>query len=106
VLATASWDFVRFAAGRWARILAYGMPVWVVQLLLVVGFALIAVRLLWHAGDRWRWRGAALLLAAVLVGIALWAPVEARACAGRPWRAAGVGRCAAPRSSPGSEGRR
>lgn len=86
VLATASWEFVRSQRSL-GKELAYGIPVWVVQLLLVIGFALIAVRLLWHAGDRWRWRGAALLLAVVLVGITLWAPVEA---ARLRWPAMGV----------------
>lgn len=67
-LCLASADFV--AASRpLGKILAYGIPVWVVQLLLVVGFGLVAVRLVWHAGKTWRTRLAALLLAAVLVMI-------------------------------------
>jgi C4-dicarboxylate transporter, DctM subunit len=48
-LAIASWQFVaieREAGG----ILVYNIPTWVIQLVLPVGFALIALRLLWHAG--------------------------------------------------------
>ncbi len=49
------------------KILAYGIPVWTVQSLLVIGFGLIALRLAWHAGASWRTRLTALALAAGLV---------------------------------------
>ncbi len=75
VLAFASWQFV-VSQKSLGKDLAYGVPVWTVQALLIVGFALIAVRLLWHASARWRWRVVAALLAVVLLGIALGAPVE------------------------------
>ena len=42
--------------------LAYGVPVWLVQLALPIGFALITLRLLWRASDRWAWRGATVAL--------------------------------------------
>jgi len=58
------------------RVFAFGLPVWVVQLLLVVGFGLVAVRLIWHVSDRWRWRAAALGLAVALIAAAQWAPVD------------------------------
>lgn len=74
VLAVASWEFVASQKSL-GKILAYGVPVWVVQLLLVIGFAVIAVRLLWHASDRWKWRVATLLLAAALVACAMFLPV-------------------------------
>ncbi len=54
------------------KILAYGIPVWVVQLVLPLGFAAVALRLFWYAADTWRGRG----LAALLVGAVLWVGIE------------------------------
>jgi tripartite ATP-independent transporter DctM subunit len=45
-----------------------GLPLWVVQAILPVGFAVIALRLVFHASPKWKGRLAAL----VLVGLALW----------------------------------
>ena len=56
------------------KILVYGIPVWVIQLVLPLGFGLITLRLLWHASEKWRWRGVALVLAAVVAGVAVWSP--------------------------------
>jgi len=53
-----------------------GLPVWIVQLLLVIGFGLVTVRLIWHVSDRWRWRAVTLALAVGFVAVALWAPIE------------------------------
>ncbi len=53
-----------------------GLPAWVVQLLLVAGFALVTFRLVWNASDHWRGRVAALALAAAFAAAALWAPVD------------------------------
>ena len=55
--------------------LAYGIPIWQVQTILTIGFALVAVRLLWHAAAQWRGRLVAVLLAAGLVAFGLWAPI-------------------------------
>jgi tripartite ATP-independent transporter DctM subunit len=49
------------------KILAYGIPLWIVQMIMPVGFAIIALRLLWHAGDRWPERLGALLVAGAMV---------------------------------------
>src|SRR5437667_8033924 len=49
--------------------LAYGIPRWTVQLIMPLGFGVIALRLLWHAGDTWRGRVAALAIAASMVWI-------------------------------------
>ena len=57
------------------KILVYGIPVWVVQLFLPVGFGLITVRLLWHASEKWLGRLLTLLLAGALAGLAVWAPI-------------------------------
>jgi C4-dicarboxylate transporter DctM subunit len=56
------------------KILVYGIPVWVIQLFLPLGFGLITLRLVWHASDKWLWRGVALALAAAVAGVAVWAP--------------------------------
>jgi len=65
-LAKASFDFVLASRGL-NRLLAYGIPLWTVQALLLVGFAAIALRLLWHADNAWRGR----LVAAVATGVVL-----------------------------------
>ena len=57
------------------RELAYGVPIWVAQTLLVVGFALIAARLVWFGGKTWRGRLATLAVALAVVAIGVWAPV-------------------------------
>jgi len=66
MLALASAQFVQVerAAGR---ILAYDVPVWVVELLLPAGFALITLRLLLRSGEGIRERACACALAAAIV---------------------------------------
>jgi tripartite ATP-independent transporter DctM subunit len=56
------------------KILVYGLPVWVVQLVLPLGFGAIAVRLIWHAADTWRGRLVALAVTGAMVGVAIWQP--------------------------------
>jgi tripartite ATP-independent transporter DctM subunit len=56
------------------KILVYGIPVWVIQLILPLGFGVIALRLSWRSADRWGGRGLSLLVTGVVVGLALWAP--------------------------------
>ncbi len=75
-LCVASVEFVlsERAAGK---ILAYGIPVWMLQLVLPAGFMLVALRVLRHAAERWRWRAAALLMASALVWVALMPPAPA-----------------------------
>ncbi len=73
-LAWASKDFV-LSQRRLGRELAYGVPVWVVQAVITVGFVLIAARLVWHAGTNWRGRVAALLFAAGLAGLVVALPI-------------------------------
>lgn len=67
-LCLASVEYVA-ATRPLGRILAYGIPVWTVQLVLVLGFGLIAMRLIWHAGRTWHGRAVALGLALVLVAM-------------------------------------
>jgi tripartite ATP-independent transporter DctM subunit len=62
--------------------LAYGVPVWVVQLALPLGFAAIATRILWRAAARWKPRLASLALALLLVSVVLRPPASPLALAG------------------------
>jgi tripartite ATP-independent transporter DctM subunit len=57
------------------KILAYGIPVWVVQCIMPLGFGVIALRLLWHAADAWRGRLVALLVAGGMVWIGFYPPL-------------------------------
>ena len=56
--------------------LAYGVPLWIGQAILPIGFAVVVVRLLRHASDTWMGRAAAALLAGVILALAVWLPVE------------------------------
>jgi tripartite ATP-independent transporter DctM subunit len=75
LLCSSSVEFVKATRGAANRVLAYGVPVWVVQLLLVVGFGLIAVRLIWHGGKTWKGRLATLGVAAAVAAICAWSPI-------------------------------
>ena len=69
LLARASWDLVVIERQAGTQV-AVGLPVWVAQLAMPIGFVLIALRLVWHSADRGRARVPALigLLAGVLLG--------------------------------------
>jgi len=56
--------------------LAYGFPVWATQLPLAIGFALIALRLAWHAAATAGGRTAALAIAVLLVAWLRLAPPD------------------------------
>jgi len=58
------------------QILALGIPVWIVQALLPVGFGVIALRILWRSADAWRWRGAATLLCLLILGVCIYAWID------------------------------
>lgn len=58
------------------NILAYGIPIWWAEAILPLGFGAIALRLLWHAADRWSLRGIALLVAFLVIAAAVWCPFE------------------------------
>ena len=70
LLTAASWQFVQSQRSL-GKEFAYGIPTWVVQLLIVIGFALVTVRLIWHASEQWRWRSATLAFAILIVAVAL-----------------------------------
>ena len=60
----------RLAGGK----LAYDIPLWVVVAVLPLGFGAIAARLLWHSGETWKRRAAALMLAGALVALMVFSP--------------------------------
>lgn len=57
--------------------IAYGIPIWVVQLVLPLGFAAIAVRLVLHASGGWRGRLVAAAIAGAAAALFLWNPLPA-----------------------------
>lgn len=57
------------------KILAYGIPVWTIQSVMPLGFALIALRLLWHAADHIQGRAMAMVLCGVVAGLGIYPPV-------------------------------
>ena len=73
-LCLGAWQLVQSEKGG-GKILAYGIPVWIVQLIMPLGFGVIALRLVWHAADTWRGRLAALGLAAGLIWIGIHPPL-------------------------------
>ncbi len=58
------------------NVLAAGIPVWAAQAILPIGFALVALRLLWHAAPDWAGRAAAALIAAAVVGLGARPPLD------------------------------
>ena len=74
-LCLASWQFV-VSQYRLARVFAYGIPLWVVQSLLVVGFAAVALRLIWHAAPKWSGRMGSVALATGVLAVGIWAPID------------------------------
>ena len=77
LLCIASLQFVRaeYAAGR---ILAHGIPVWIVESLMPLGFGIIALRLILSAADRVAGRIYAGVLAAACVALFVFVPFEPR----------------------------
>jgi len=73
LLCAASVDFV-LASRHFKKELVYGVPVWAAQALLIVGFALIALRLVWFGGKTWRGRLVTLAVGAIVVATGLWSP--------------------------------
>ncbi len=57
------------------QIFAAGVPLWVVQCVLPVGFGLIAVRLLFQTWPTWRGQVVAILVAAGLLALFAWPPL-------------------------------
>jgi C4-dicarboxylate transporter DctM subunit len=68
LLCRAAVDLIRIERLAGTEVAA-GLPVWVAQLAMPIGFALIALRLVWRAADRWPGRGVAAL--GVVIGALL-----------------------------------
>ncbi len=78
LLAVASAQFV-ITEKLAGNLLVEGLPVWVVQAILPPGFALIAVRLILHAGDSWRIRATCAAVALCAAVLAAYGPLPAEA---------------------------
>jgi C4-dicarboxylate transporter, DctM subunit len=61
------------AAGN---ILAYGVPIWVAQAILPLGFAAISIRLIRHSSNKWTGRLVAVLIACLVLAAGVWLPLE------------------------------
>jgi len=75
-LCVAAFRFV-LSERQAGSVLAYQVPLWLVQIVLPLGFALITARMLWNSSESWRGRTVTLLFATVLVLIAARPPVPA-----------------------------
>ena len=74
LLCVASIQFV-WSERTGGKILAYGIPIWVVQLALPLGFAAVSLRLLRHASASWTGRALTAVLAGAVVGLGVWVPL-------------------------------
>jgi C4-dicarboxylate transporter DctM subunit len=72
LLAVASYQFVQFER-EGGNILVGSIPIWVAQLILPIGFGLVAMRLFWHSSQTMAGRGASLLLASAIMALG-WRP--------------------------------
>jgi tripartite ATP-independent transporter DctM subunit len=74
LLAFASYQFL-ITERQGGEILAGKVPTWIVELVLPLGFALVAARLLLHSSDSWWGRASALLLAVLMVRLGAHPPL-------------------------------
>ena len=74
-LGVASYQFV-LTEREAGSILAYSVPVWVIQSAMPIGFGLVAVRLLYHAGENWKLRALTAALTGLLTLLALRPPMS------------------------------
>ena len=74
-LVVACWQFIQSEKESGNK-LPYDIPVWIVQLILPLGFAVVAWRLTRHAADQWGGRIMALALGGLLIWLALHPPVS------------------------------
>ena len=74
-LGVASYQFV-LTEREAGSILAYNLPVWLIQCVMPLGFGLVAVRLLYYAGETWKIRALAAALTGFLMLLVLRLPVS------------------------------
>jgi len=75
LLSATAWGFVQLEREA-DKILAYGVPVWVAQLVIPAGFALIAWRIVKHSADAWKWRLVTVAMASVIVYLGTLPPID------------------------------
>ena len=73
-LCFASYQFV-ITEKEAGSILAYNVPVWVIQSALPIGFGLVAARILYYAGESWKLRALAAALTGLLMLFVVRTPV-------------------------------
>jgi tripartite ATP-independent transporter DctM subunit len=73
-LGLASYQFV-ITEKEAGSILAYNLPVWLIQCVMPLGFGLVSARLLYYAGETWKVRALAAAITSVLILLALRLPV-------------------------------
>ncbi len=78
-LCAGSWQFV-LSEREAGTILVYHLPLWLVQLILPAGFALIAWRMLWRTSTGWGGRSVALVLTLLIVAGGVWLPIDPYQC--------------------------
>lgn len=76
VLGLASLQFVS-AERESGQLFAAGVSLWVIESILPLGFAVVTLRLLYHATDGWRGRAVATVTAGALIAAGAWLPVPA-----------------------------
>ncbi len=74
ILCAASFRFVLTEKSS-GDVLAYGIPLWIIQLVLPLGFGLIAIRMIGHASERWRGRLITLCLAGLVILAGSFTPI-------------------------------
>src|SRR6266705_2887144 len=77
-LCAASAQFVSTDRGAGKHLVGL-VPIWWIEAVLPLGFAVIGLRIMWKSSEDWRMRGAATLLAALGVGAAALWPVGSHA---------------------------
>ncbi len=77
-LGLAGWQFV-LVEREAGQLFVPGVPLWVVLLMLPLGFAAVMLRLLYHAHPAWRGRALATVAAAGFLAASAWLPVPAAA---------------------------
>jgi C4-dicarboxylate transporter, DctM subunit len=76
-LCVASYHYAIDAIRPLGKTLVYGIPIWAIQLVMPLGFGLVALRLLWRASETWIGRATALVVAAAVAGTAVGSPLSA-----------------------------
>ena len=57
------------------KILAYSIPYWAIETIMPIGFAAVALRIIYHASENWRGRGLTILLAGLLIWMGVYPPL-------------------------------